>query len=86
MVSRIKKNKNKNKNKDKNLDDKPFNMSLPKTFRQAVFKEAGGPLVLEEANLTLPGAGEILVKVEACGICFSDTFAQYNGANLYGGS
>ncbi|OKL63466.1 hypothetical protein UA08_01793 [Talaromyces atroroseus] len=57
-------------------------MSLPKTFRQAVFKEAGGPLVLEEASLTLPGEGEILVKVEACGVCFSDTFAQLNRANM----
>ncbi|KAI4868810.1 hypothetical protein F4820DRAFT_88854 [Hypoxylon rubiginosum] len=30
------------------------------------------------APLKLPGAGEVLVKVEARGICFSDMFAQKN--------
>lgn len=60
-------------------------MSLPKIFRQAVFKEVGGPLVIEEANLTPPAQGEILVQVEACGVCFSDTIAQhdYMGGGLY---
>jgi Zn-dependent alcohol dehydrogenase len=60
-------------------------MSLPKTFKQAVFKELGGPLVIEEANLIPPGPGEILVKVEACGVCFSDTSARSNilGGGLY---
>lgn len=33
--------------------------TLPKTFRQAVFKEAGGPLVIEEAEMILPGRGEV---------------------------
>lgn len=28
--------------------------------------------------MTLPGPGEVLVKVEACGVCFSDMFAQNN--------
>lgn len=60
-------------------------MSLPKTFRKAVFNEAGGPLVIEEANLTPPAPREILVQVEACGVCFSDTIAQhdYMGGGLY---
>jgi Zn-dependent alcohol dehydrogenase len=53
-------------------------MSLPKTYKQAVFKEAGAPIKIEETKLTLPGKGEVLVKVEACGVCFSDTFAQHN--------
>ncbi|RMJ25471.1 alcohol dehydrogenase [Aspergillus sp. HF37] len=53
-------------------------MTLPKTFKQAVFKSAGAPLAIEEATLTPPGPGEILVKVEACGVCFSDMFAQNN--------
>jgi hypothetical protein len=53
-------------------------MSLPKTIKRAVFNEAGGPLVFEEVPLTLPGPGEILTKVEACGVCHSDVFAQYN--------
>ncbi|KAI1395597.1 putative alcohol dehydrogenase [Hypoxylon fuscum] len=53
-------------------------MSLPKSYKQAVFKAQGQPLVIEEAPLKLPNAGEILVKVEACGVCFSDMFAQNN--------
>lgn len=54
------------------------NMALPKTYKQAAFKETGGPLVVEEVSLKLPTAGEILVKVEACGVCHSEIFAQYN--------
>ncbi|KAL8821924.1 MAG: hypothetical protein Q9191_007211 [Dirinaria sp. TL-2023a] len=53
-------------------------MVLPKTFTQAVFKSAGAPLTLESTDLTLPGKGEVLVKVEACGVCHSDVFAQQN--------
>ncbi|KAI0429014.1 GroES-like protein [Xylaria sp. FL1042] len=53
-------------------------MTLPKTYKQAVFREQGGPLFLEEVDLKHPGAGEILVKVEACGVCYSDMFAQNN--------
>lgn len=53
-------------------------MTLPQTYKQAVFKEQGGPLTIENANLTPPAKGEILVKVEACGVCYSDMFAQNN--------
>jgi Zn-dependent alcohol dehydrogenase len=52
--------------------------SLPSTYKHAVFKEQGGNLVLEEVNLTLPKRGEVLLKVEACGVCHSDHFAQVN--------
>lgn len=53
-------------------------MSLPSTYKHAVFPAAGKPLVIEEAPLKGPGKGEVLVKVEACGVCFSDMFAQNN--------
>ena len=53
-------------------------MSLPKSFKQAVFKAAGAPLTIEEVELTPPASGEVLVKVEACGVCFSDVYAQNN--------
>lgn len=55
--------------------------SLPKTYKQAAFKELGGPLVVEEVELKLPEKGEVLVKVEACGVCHSDIFVK---ANVYG--
>ncbi|KAK3321302.1 chaperonin 10-like protein [Cercophora scortea] len=53
-------------------------MSLPQTYKHAVFKSAGADLEIEEVNLKLPSKGELLVKVEACGVCYSDCFAQNN--------
>lgn len=53
-------------------------MSLPQTYKHAVFKAQGDPLTIEEVPLKLPGKGEILVKVEACGVCYSDVYAQNN--------
>ncbi|KAI1388434.1 alcohol dehydrogenase GroES-like domain-containing protein [Hypoxylon trugodes] len=53
-------------------------MALPKTYKQAAFKAIREPLVIEETPLRLPGDGEILVKVEACGVCHTDTCAQFN--------
>ncbi|EGE05431.1 alcohol dehydrogenase [Trichophyton mentagrophytes] len=54
-------------------------MDIPKTFKQAIFKEKGAPLVLEEVPMTPPGNGEVLVKVQACGVCHSDVFVQNDG-------
>jgi hypothetical protein len=54
-------------------------MTLPSHYKRAAFKEAGAPLTIEEVELTLPNPGEVLVKVEACGVCFSDTVAQARG-------
>lgn len=55
--------------------------SLPKTFKKAAFTGQGSRLSFEEAELQLPGKNEVLVKVEACGVCHSDTFVQ---GNVYG--
>ncbi|KAI1081033.1 putative alcohol dehydrogenase [Whalleya microplaca] len=53
-------------------------MSLPKYYKHAVFPAQGQALVVEQTPLKLPGPNEVLVKVEACGVCFSDMFAQHN--------
>ncbi|KAL2192785.1 chaperonin 10-like protein [Corynascus similis CBS 632.67] len=53
-------------------------MTLPKTYKQAAFKSQGAALTIEEVELRLPGPGEVLVKVEACGVCYSDVMAQHN--------
>lgn len=50
--------------------------SLPKTFKAIVIKEKDAPLELQELPLKNPGAGEVLVKVIACGVCHSDAFIQ----------
>ncbi|GFF59772.1 alcohol dehydrogenase [Aspergillus udagawae] len=54
-------------------------MSLPQTYKRAVFKELGQLLTVEDAPLKLPGTRELLIKVEACGVCYSDMYSQYNG-------
>lgn len=58
--------------------------ALPKTYKHAIFKTQGGDLTVEETELKLPPPGEILVKVQACGVCRSDVYAQNNlmGAGL----
>ena len=37
---------------------------------------ANGPFELRERDIPSPGAGEVRVKVEACGICHSDSFTK----------
>lgn len=46
--------------------------SLPKTYKAVVLKKPGDPFEITEVELKHPSAGEVLVKVKACGICFSD--------------
>jgi D-arabinose 1-dehydrogenase-like Zn-dependent alcohol dehydrogenase len=49
---------------------------LPKTFKALVFKEKGAALELQDIPLSPPSAGQVLVKVIACGVCHSDAFEQ----------
>ncbi len=46
--------------------------------------EPGGRLELAERPIPEPGPGEVRVKVQACGVCHSDSFAvsgQYPGVS-----
>lgn len=47
-------------------------MSLPKTYKAVVLSKANAPFELQDVELKHPAAGEVLVKVLACGVCFSD--------------
>ncbi len=49
------------------------------SMRAMVVKEAGGDFELEEREVPEPGFGEALVRVHACGICHSDSFAKEGG-------
>ncbi len=42
---------------------------MQKTMRAAVVRAFGEPLTIEEIPVPVPGPGEILVKVFACGVC-----------------
>ena len=39
-------------------------------------KNPKGPLQLVERDVPAPGAGQVLIKVQACGICHSDMFVK----------
>src|SRR3954470_18465192 len=43
-------------------------------MRAAVLQEFGQPLVVEEVDLAEPRAGEVLVRLVACGVCHTDLY------------
>ena len=44
-------------------------------MKAAVVEQFGKPLTLQEWDISSPGAGQILVKTEACGVCHTDLHA-----------
>jgi propanol-preferring alcohol dehydrogenase len=48
---------------------------MAKTMKAAVVRDFGKPLVIEEVPIPQPRAGQILVKVCACGVCGTDLHA-----------
>ncbi|WP_197041872.1 NAD(P)-dependent alcohol dehydrogenase [Sandarakinorhabdus oryzae] len=49
---------------------------MPTTTRAAVLRQRGAPFALETVTLADPGPGELLVKLAATGICFTDVGVQ----------
>src|SRR6187397_195431 len=43
-------------------------------MRAAVLEEFGEPLVVQDVELTDPAPGEVLVRLEACGVCHTDLY------------
>ncbi|WP_405198297.1 alcohol dehydrogenase [Christiangramia sp. LLG6405-1] len=48
-------------------------------MKAAVIEEAGGDFIIKDLDKPSPSANEILIKVEACGICHSDNFVKEGG-------
>ncbi len=48
---------------------------MTQTMKAAVAHAYGEPLRIEEVKVPLPGPGQILVKVQACGVCHTDLHA-----------
>jgi alcohol dehydrogenase, propanol-preferring len=46
-----------------------------RTMKAAVVREFGKPLAIEEVPVPRPGAGQVLVKILACGVCHTDLHA-----------
>ena len=42
-------------------------------MRAMVVQKVGGPLVAEERDIPVPGDGEMRIRVQACGVCHSDS-------------
>ncbi len=51
--------------------------------RAAVLEEFGAPLAVQELELEEPRAGEVLVRLEACGVCHTDMYTA-SGADPSG--
>lgn len=49
---------------------------MARTMKAAVVPAAGGAFRIEERAVPQPGAGQVLVKVQACGICHSDMMTK----------
>jgi S-(hydroxymethyl)glutathione dehydrogenase / alcohol dehydrogenase len=52
-------------------------------MRAAVLEEFGKPLVVQEVDLAEPRAGEVLVRLAACGVCHTDLYTA-SGADPSG--
>ncbi|TQR61100.1 alcohol dehydrogenase AdhP [Campylobacter troglodytis] len=48
---------------------------MAKKMKAAVIKEFGKPLVIEEVAVPKPKDGQVLVKIQACGVCHTDLHA-----------
>ncbi|WP_343617428.1 zinc-dependent alcohol dehydrogenase [Novosphingobium sp.] len=48
---------------------------MPQMMKAAVVHRFGEPLVIEDVPVPVPGSGELLVKVAACGVCHTDLHA-----------
>ena len=55
----------------------------PMKMRAAVLEEFGQPLVVQEVELDEPRAGEVLVRLAACGVCHTDLYTA-SGADPSG--
>ncbi|MCL4141395.1 UNVERIFIED_CONTAM: hypothetical protein GTU68_063861 [Idotea baltica] len=52
-------------------------------IRAAVLEEFGQPLVVQDIDIAPPKAGEVLVKLKACGVCHTDLYTA-SGADPSG--
>jgi len=50
---------------------------MPLKMKAAVVKQFGKPLQLLEWDVPSPGAGQILIKTEVCGVCHTDLHAAH---------
>ncbi|KAL1304754.1 hypothetical protein AAFC00_003692 [Neodothiora populina] len=49
---------------------------FPSTCKAVVIEKVGAPYTIKDVPVEEPKEGEVLIKVEACGVCHSDSFVQ----------
>jgi propanol-preferring alcohol dehydrogenase len=49
--------------------------AVPRTMKAAFVTEFGKPLTIGELPVPQPADGQVLIKVEACGVCHTDVHA-----------
>lgn len=54
---------------------------MPQTVRGVVAKAKGEPVSIEEIIIPDPGPGEVVVKIQACGVCHTDLHYREGGIN-----
>ena len=52
---------------------------MNKKMKAAQIGKPGGDWEVVERDIPEPGTGQVLIKVEACGICHSDVFVKDGG-------
>lgn len=50
--------------------------NLPKTYKAYFYEKAGEPMVLRDVEMKMPDEGDLLLKVNACGVCRSDEMVK----------
>ena len=50
-----------------------------KTMKAAQITKAGGDFEIVEREIPQPGAGQVRIRVQACGVCHSDVFVKDGG-------
>jgi propanol-preferring alcohol dehydrogenase len=49
---------------------------IPRTMKAALSERRGTPLVIREVPVPVPGPGQLLVRLESCGICHTDLHSR----------
>jgi hypothetical protein len=61
---------------DRSIGEKIERRNVMSKMRVVQVTHAGGPFELFERKITEPGVGHVRIKVDACGVCHSDTVTK----------
>jgi Zn-dependent alcohol dehydrogenase len=56
---------------------------MSQEVRGVVARNRGAPVTLETIVIPDPGPGEVVVRIQACGVCHTDLHYREGGIDLY---